>query len=443
MPPQRRGRGQGRDEPGFMTLRGQSGALTAMSASAIALVGTMGIVYIVSQFLRSSVGVIAPDLAAELGLTAGEIGLLSSAFFLVFAAVQLPLGVALDRFGPRACLLVGAAITVVGVVLFAVATSPGGLIAARGLMGLGCSASFMAPLALYARKFPPDRFATLTGLQLGLGSIGVLLATAPLAFAAAAIGWRGSFLFTAAVTLLVGVLIALVVRDDRDRATRRHETLAQAIAGIRDVLRTRSVAHLFLMQFAGYPSFLLVVGLWGGPYLTHVYGYGLAERGNFLLIAAVTQVFGSILWGPTDRLMRSYKIPALIGTALMVAAYAVLAFAGPLSEPMLAAWFALFGLVCASTPVAIAHGKSLFPPHLVGRGLTLLNMGTMVGVFVSQSVSGLLINLFPQAADGSYPLAAYRLVFALQGGFILLTCLIYLWARDPRREGGDWFPHNK
>jgi MFS family permease len=421
-----------------MTIRGKSGALTAMSASAIVLVGTLIAVYIVSQFLRSSVGVIAPNLAAEIGLTAGEIGLLSSAFFLIFAAVQLPLGVALDRFGPRICLLVGAAITVAGVLLFALATSPGGLTAARVLMGLGCSASFMAPLALYARKFPPDRFATLTGLQLGLGSIGTLLATAPLAFAAAAIGWRESFLAAAALTLLIGVLIALVIRDEGEAATRRHETLGEAIAGLRDVLRTPSLIHLFLMQCAGYPSFLLVVGLWGGPYLTHVYGYGLEERGNFLLVAAVTQIFGSMLWGPTDRLLRSYKIPALIGTALMVVAYAVLAFAGPLSEPVLIAWFALFGLVCASTPVAIAHGKSLFPPHLVGRGLTLLNMGSMAGVFVSQSISGLLINIFPQAADGSYPLAAYRLVFALQGAFILLTCFIYFGARDPRRDPGNW-----
>jgi MFS family permease len=413
-----------------MTMRGQT--LTALSASAGALVGTLAIVYMVSQFLRNSVGVIAPDLAAELGLSAAELGLLSSSFFLVFAVIQLPLGVALDRFGPRLCLLVGIAVALAGVLLFALGTSPTMLIAARVLMGLGCSGSFMAPLALYARRFPPDRFATLTGVQLGLGSIGTLLATAPLALSSAAIGWRGSFVVAAAVTLLVGLTVAVVVRDEAGSAT-RHETLRKAIAGIRDVFRTPSVGHLFLMQFASYPSFVLIVGLWGGPYLSHVYGYGLAERGNLLLVAALAQVIGSLLWGPTDRLLKSYKAPVLAGTVAMAIAFAVLASAGTLPEPWLAIWFAVFGFVCASTAVAIAHGKSLFPPHLVGRGLTLLNMGSMGGVFFNQIISGVLIDLFPRSADGAYPLAAYQAVFALQGGVIALTCLVYLTARDPRR----------
>jgi MFS family permease len=141
-----------------------------------------------------------------------------------------------------------------------------------------------------------------------------------------------------------------------------------------------------------------------------------------------------MLWGPTDRLLGSYKAPALIGAGAMIAAYLVLAFAGPLPKSMLAAWFAIFGLVGASVPLMIAHGKSLFPPHLVGRGITLLNMGTMGGVFLTQAVSGALIDAFQPAANGAYPLAAYRLVFALQAAFILLACLVYLGARDPRSE---------
>jgi MFS family permease len=407
-------------------------APAALAAGAGLLVATLGVVYMVSQFLRNSVGVIAPDLAAEVGLSAAEIGLLSSAFFLIFAAVQLPLGVALDRFGPRLCLLAGIAVTLAGILLFALGTTPALLIAARTLMGLGCSASFMAPLALYARRFPADRFATLTGVQLGLGSIGTLLATAPLALAAAAIGWRGSFLIVAGAVLLIGLLLATVLRDD-GAATAGRESLRDAFFGIREVFRTPSVGHLFLVQFASYPSFVLVVGLWGGPYLSHIYGYGLAERGNFLLVAALTQVVGSILWGPTDRLFGNYKAPVAIGTFLMAAAYAVLAAAGTLPQLWLGVWFGVFGFVCASTAVAIAHGKALFAPHLVGRGLTLLNMGTMGGVFVNQIISGFLIDLFPRAPDGGYPLAAYRLVFALQAGIILLTLLIYLRARDPRR----------
>ena len=120
----------------------------------------------VSQFLRVSVGVIAPDLAAELALSAIEIGLLSSSFFLAFAAAQLPLGVAIDRFGPKACLLTCSAIAVLGCVLFAAAMTARDL-TARVLLGIGCCSSFMAPLAIYAHRFAPERFGLLTGVHVG------------------------------------------------------------------------------------------------------------------------------------------------------------------------------------------------------------------------------------------------------------------------------------
>jgi len=112
----------------------QNAVRTAISGAAITLVATLVSIYIVSQFLRNSIGVIAPNLAADLGLSPAEIGLLSSIFFLAFAAVQIPLGMALDRFGPRICLVVGAAITVIGAVVFACAASPGVLIFGRALL---------------------------------------------------------------------------------------------------------------------------------------------------------------------------------------------------------------------------------------------------------------------------------------------------------------------
>ena len=111
-------------------------------------------------------------------------------------------------------------------------------------------------------------------------------------------------------------------------------------------------------------------------------------------IAATAQVIGSLLWGPTDRLMTSYKVPVLAGTLAMAVAYAVLAAVGTLPVAWLAVWLGAFGFVCASAVVMIAHGKSLFPPHLVGRGLTLLNMGSMAGVVFNQIVSGIVIDLF-------------------------------------------------
>src|SRR3989440_4468256 len=204
----------------------------------VPLVGALAAIYLVSQFLRNSVGVIAPDLAAEIGLSAGEIGLLSSAFFFAFAAAQLPLGIAIDRYGPKRCMLTCAVIAVIGAVEFAMATTPAGLIAARVLMGLGSSCYLMAPLALYARRFPPERFTVLAGIQLSIGTVGTLFVTAPLAWASATIGWRTTFLAVAGIVIVCALLVAIVVREDRTELDAPHaETLRESLAGVLEVAR--------------------------------------------------------------------------------------------------------------------------------------------------------------------------------------------------------------
>jgi len=403
----------------------------------VVLVMALAGIYMVSQFLRNSVGVIAPNLATELNLSASEVGLLSSVFFFSFAAAQIPLGVALDRYGPRRCMLVCAGIAIVGTLMFAAAASPFWLTVARVLMGLGSSCYLMAPLALYAKRFPPDRFATLVGVQLGLGTVGTLLATAPFAFAVALIGWRMSFVVIAGMVVAAAILVSVVVKDDKDGTPRARETLRDSLKGTLAAIRVPSFWPVFAVQLASYSSFVVVVGLWGGPYLTHIYGYSLTERGNMLFVAVLAQIVGSMLWGPSDRLFNSYKIPILIGLLLTAATLGLAAIVGIFSPIALFLWFVAIGLFPAVLSVVIANGKSLFPPVLVGRGMTLMNMGTMGGVFVSQSITGAIIDLFPITTEG-YALNAYRAVFGFQAVFILLTLLIFLWARDPRRSPPSW-----
>ncbi|NJL08135.1 MAG: MFS transporter [Methylacidiphilales bacterium] len=324
------------------------------------------------QFLRGSVGVIAPDLARELALNAAEIGLLSSLFFLMFAIAQVPLGIAIDRFGPRACLLGSVSLAIAGSLLFAFAGNFAELLGARLLMGLGCAALLVAPLAVYARWFPPDRFSTLLGIQMAVGSLGALLATAPLARAAEAFGWRNPFLVVAILTAVGAVLAALVIRDNPPGKPqhRNSDSLSDSIRGVAHAIRTPDAWRLFLLHTCGYAMYASIQGLWGGPYLTDVYGFDLAQRGDMLLLMAVAQICGSFLWGFSDRLLDSYRWPTMIGAIASAVLLLVLAAAGPLPRAWLPVWFAAFGLVAAFTPVMMAHGKSLFPPHLVGRGIT-------------------------------------------------------------------------
>lgn len=404
-------------------------------SATIILVATLGGVYVVSQFFRNSVGVIAPNLARELTMSPAEIGLLSSAFFFSFAAAQIPLGICLDRYGPKICMLVCAGVVAAGAVLFSFGSSPGMLIAARILMGIGSCCYLMAPLALYAKRYSPEKFGTLVGIQLGVGTLGTLMATAPLAWSVAFIGWRASFLVAAGLMLFAGTMVALVVREGKTAETHgvHHETLSESIAGLAQAFRVRSIVPLFLCHLAAYSSFVLVVGLWGGPYLTHIYGYSLTERGDMLFAAVLGQIVAVFLYGPTDRLFRGYKIPVLIGALSTAFTLGIVAFLGKLPASWVLPWFFAIGAVTAYTPVMIAHGKSLFPPHLVGRGMTILNMATMGGAFLSQTVTGLVINLFP-IENGAYALDAYRAVFGLQAAFVLAACIPYLWAHDPWRK---------
>jgi MFS family permease len=187
------------------------------------------------------------------------------------------------------------------------------------------------------------------------------------------------------------------------------------------------------MQLSTYSSFALIVGLWGGPYLTHVYGYSLIERGDLLFVAAGGQVIGLLLNGPIQRRMRGFKLPITVGAAATAGLLLALAVFGTLPPALLIAWLFAFGLSCAYTPMLIAHGMSLFPIALTGRGLTWLNIGSMGGVFLTQFFSGAVIDLFPPAQDGAYSLTAYRVVFAAQAALLLLTLLSYRSALEPKK----------
>ena len=407
----------------------------------VLLVAAMCVIHIVSQFLRNSIGVIAPNLAQDLGLGAAGIGFLASAFFLGFASAQIPLGIAIDRWGPRLAMSVSMGLAVVSVVLFAIAPSSEFLIVSRILMGVGCASFFMGPLSIYSRWFAPERFSTLVGIQLGVSGLGVLAATAPLAYATAAIGWRETFLVVAAFAAVVGVFVYVVARDDPPGAERKtsRETVAQSFAGIADVVRVRSFFPVFAIQFASYATFLTVFGLWAGPYLAHVYGYDLEKRGNVLLLLAMTHLVASAVWGPADRLFKSYKVPAVLGAGVTVASLVWIAVVGKPSETALFIWFVVFGFFASNTAVITAHGRSLLPPEFVGRGLTLLNLSTMGGVFIMQALTGAVVGLF-DAPGGIYPVDAYRAAFICIAIVLTVCATIYWRAHDPAREGATLKP---
>lgn len=402
----------------------------------VLLVGAVCLTYVVSQFLRNSVGVIAPNLSAELGLSPEGISLLSGAFFFSFAAAQFPLGVALDRWGPKAAMLASIGLAIAGCLMFAWGSSLSSLVAGRIVMGLGCSSFFMAPLTLFSRWFAPERFSTLTGIQLGFGSFGTLLATGPLAGVAATLGWRTAFVGFAALSALAGLLVLLAVRDDppgSPPAERPHETFRAGMLGLLDVARAPSFWPVFGLHLILYSGFASMLGLWGGPYLTDIYGLDLAGRGHYLLLLAAGQIVGVFLWGPTDRLIGSRKGPVMFGVFLTAAMIGLLGLVGKPPLWLLTLWFPLFGFVSGVSPVLIAHGRSLFSRRFVGRGITMMNVGTMGGVFIMQSATGFIAGRFaPSGGAGiGLPIEAYQAVFLTIFGMLMIGLMVYGRSRDP------------
>ncbi|WP_170181803.1 MFS transporter [Phreatobacter stygius] len=404
----------------------------------IALVGTLGLATAFSQFYRNSVGVIATTLAGELELTAAQLGTLSSSFFLVFALCQIPVGIVIDRYGPRSAMLGSAAFVILGSFVFAFAQGNGSLLAGRLLLGIGCSTFLMAPLVIYSRAFPPATFASLTGLQLSISSLGNIGATVPLALATEAFGWRAAFIAAGLGCLALTLAIFVVVRGPAagPQAGSPKETLADALRGVARATRAPGFWRLFLIQFSSYSTFGLIIGLWGGPYLAHVHGSDLQTQGQVLLAMAVAQVCGMLFWGLADRIVKAYRPLTLTAAGLSVALLVGLIVVGHRLDTFgAAAIIAALGFSCAYAPVIVAHGKAMFPPALTGRGMTLLNIGTVGGGFATQWLTGLAV----KAVAGSalvYPVAAFQLAFGMQAVLLATAALVYAGAPDPRRAIG-------
>ena len=411
----------------------------------VRLVTSLGLAYVLSQFLRSSNAVLAPELSHDLGISAEALGILTGAYFLAFAAVQIPIGILLDRFGPRRVISIMLMFAVAGCFVFARAESLMELIAGRILMGLGCASILMGALVVYARWYAPERFAFFTAVQLGIGNTGILLATSPLAAAVEGIGWRHSIASIGLYALLLAVLVLALVRDapdDHPVLSHPQESFKDSFRGVAAILGNRALWPLLPLICTGYGAVASVSALWGGPYLADVHGLGIQARGNLLLIMALGSIFGSLAYAPLDRRFGTRKRIVVAGCLMNVAAFVCLAVIDRPSLGLVAALFVGLTGGVGYMSVLTAHARALYPDHLVGRGMTLANMGNMMGVAVLQSLTGAVLAAC-SIVGGAAGEAAYQAVFGLLAGVLLVTLLIYLRGKDipPGREA-EFSPRN-
>lgn len=380
--------------------------------------------YFLSYFLRSANAVIARDLAAEFGLNAADLGLMTSMFFVGFGAIQLPMGAALDRFGARAVTAMLMSIAGIGAAIFAAAPSFMLLASGRTLIGIGVACALMGTLQTYARWFPPQRYATLAGLTTGIGSMGGLLASTPLAWANAQYGWRLVFVVASAAAFLSAMLIGVFARNAPAGQSWRSAVGEQLPGGFGSIFRNLRFWRLAPLNFFQAGGMLAVQSLWGGPFVMDVLRLDRIEAGNLLVWLAGGVVVGYLSCGwLADRFgVEQVQLASALGFALSQVPL-LLAAAQP-NVALVAVAFALFGYTGSFNLLLLTQVRGLFPAHLSGRASTACNVFGFLGTFGLQWGLGLIISRYPQTAVGGYAPEAYTAGF---GVLLVCTLLATAW----------------
>lgn len=380
--------------------------------------------YVLSQFFRAFLAVLTPALGADLGMDAGDLALASGLWFAVFAAAQLPIGLGLDRLGPRRTagwtFILGAA---GGATLFATAQTPGMVVAAMALIGLGCAPVLMASFFIFARTFPPAAFASLAGLLIGVGSAGNLASAAPLAWAVDAFGWRATVLALAGLSAAVGAGVLALVRDPAPA----HDDDGPD-GGLGALLRIRALWVIAPLVAINYAPAAGVRGLWAGPYLEEVFGLGADGIGIVTLCMAAAMILGNFAYGPADRLFGTRKWVIVAGNLAAVAALIALGLAPGQGVVLAAVLLAALGFFGSSFALVMAHSRSYFPPRLLGRGVTLANLLSIGTVGLLQIVTGRIHA--GMTAAGATPEATFGALFLFFGLLLLAGVVVYLFADD-------------
>ncbi|MEX0369672.1 MAG: MFS transporter [Tateyamaria sp.] len=380
----------------------------------------LALAYVLSQFFRAFLAVLTGPLETDLGITPDVLATASGYWFLAFALMQLPVGKALDTLGPRRTggwlFLIGGA---GGSALFAVADGPTYVHLAMALIGIGCSPVLMASFYIFAREFDPTRFATLAALMIGIGTIGNLISSYPMALAVEILGWRNSMWALAAVSAIVALGVLTTVRDPA-------KPEATGTGSLFELLRMPVLWFIFPIMFVNYAPVAAVRGLWIGPYLRDVFALTTAQIGIATLVMSLAMIVGTIAYGPLDRVLGTRKWVVIFGNAATIAMLGFVILWIDAAPWLAIVLFAAIGALGASFPVIIAHARSFFPPHLTGRGVTLMNLFGIGGVGVMQTISGRIHT----ATAGGDPTAPYIAIFGFFAIALAIGVAIYALSRD-------------
>ena len=364
--------------------------------------------------------VLAPTLAAEFNLSAGGLGLLSSMYFFAFVICQLPVGVAMDRWGPRrvnaALLLVAAA----GGAWFALAETAPAAMAARALIGVGVSVALMSSLTAFVLWYPADRLSTMNAIAFSVGMVGAIAATVPLELLLRVWPWRQAFLLIVGLTLVVSLVLWLWVPERRAEARS-----AQQATGLAKLLTDPAFLRIAVCVGASQCAAVALSTLWIATWLRDVAGYTPAGVARGLLAVNVAMVIGYLAFGrAADAVQRrgGDALPLLMAGVAASSLCLALLIAGITS---LFLW-CVFSAAATSVVLGYSLLSRRYPKAMAGRVNTAVNLIGFIGMFAGQWGVGLVLDLWPATAGGydprGYPYALGVLWLLQAAG------LVWLWS---------------
>lgn len=380
--------------------------------------------YILSQFYRSFLTVVVDDLSRDLAIGPKEFGALGAAWFFAFALLQIPVGIWLDRYGPRRTTVTMMGLAVAGAVLFAQAGTFWTAATGMALIGAGCAPILMGALYFFGRTEEPQRFAMLASVFLGVGLLGGLLAAAPLAYLVSLIGWRMSFLLMAGVTLASLLLIAIVMRDP-PRAEQASEN-GSMIEAFLTLLRAPGMLPVLIMSLVVSGAVWTERSLWVGPFFGEAYGLAPLDRSQIALAMGVGMTLCALLAGPIAGKVGQPKYVSLTGTLIACSGFLALAFWPQAPLPLAILFTVQIGLFGATYAVMVGHARLFMPSHVLGRGITLINFINIGGTGLMQYGSGAMVAHWK--AQGLAAPAVYSNMHLMFGLLMLAGAVAYSFA---------------
>ena len=379
--------------------------------------------YFLSYLFRSVNAVIAPNLISEFDLSASQLGLLTSVYFLTFASLQIPIGLFLDRFGPRrvnATLLILASI---GALIFSKADDFQTLLLGRAFIGFGVAACLMSSIKIFSQWFPKEKLPEMTGRIMFVGGLGAISATAPVEFMLSFTGWRELFVALFFATVIASAIIFFFAPDKKNI----HDvgSTKDQLLGALNVYKAPIFWRIALGSVLPQAFNMSVQGLWAGPWLSDVAGLERSGVALHLFALGMATMLGFLFWGAfATRMSRRGIQPIVIliwATIAYMALQLLLVF--EVTQMSWVIWIG-WGLLGTSGSLAFSIISHSFPAHLTGRATTALNLLAFLTAFASQWLFGIILNQWDALDGGGYAPEGYVQAFSI---FLVLQVLGFTW----------------